>query len=77
MSLLFAAGLFTACGERSSDKNAEARNGEENVEESSGENVSPQLEDSADRFEVDSISSASEANKEKKNELEDGESPSQ
>ena len=57
--------LALACGnsDRSTENEAAA---EEDVEVGSGEEISPQLElDSADnRFEVDSISSADEANKE-------------
>jgi hypothetical protein len=58
-----------ACG-----KPSESNEQETKVEENSGENISPQLEDSVDRFKVDSISSAKEAQEEKANELEDGNS---
>jgi hypothetical protein len=36
-------------------------NSEDNVEENSGEAISPQLEDSAGRMEVDTVSSPSDA----------------
>ena len=55
-------------------KSSESNEQETKVEENSGENISPQLEDSVDRFNVDSISSAQEAQEEKANELEDGNS---
>lgn len=58
--------------DRQSNVEQSSRNEDDNVEENSGENISPQLEDSTDRFNVDSISSAQEANEKKKNELEDG-----
>lgn len=69
------AGFFIGCGSGSDNNSeAEAREIDEDVEEYSGENISPQLEDSADRFEVDTLSSAQEIEQQKENELEDGES---
>jgi hypothetical protein len=64
-----------SCNSRSdsSDNGKSTLNTEENVDENSGENISPQLEDSANRFKVDSISSASEADQQKKKDLEDAE----
>lgn len=67
ITCLFTASLLTGCGKGSDNQNPDARNDESNIEENSGENISPQLEDSADRFAVDSISSAREANEEKNN----------
>jgi hypothetical protein len=69
MFLLLIAGI-TSCNPRNERPENSSLNAEENVEENSGENISPQLEDSTDRFKVDSISSANEANEEKKNDLE-------
>lgn len=71
MSLFIAAAIVAACGDGSRDRNADVRDTEENVEENSRENISPQLEDSADRFEVDSLSSAEEIQKAKEKELEE------
>jgi hypothetical protein len=74
LTILIAA-FVLSCNSRSegpSDNESSSKNAEENVEKNSGENISPQLEDSTDRFKVDSISSANEANEKKKNELEDG-----
>lgn len=63
--------IAASCNNRteSNDNKNAARNTEENVEENSGENISPQLVDSTDRFKVDSISSADEANEQKENDL--------
>jgi hypothetical protein len=68
---------FACSNDRQKDATEKTEANNEVVEESSGENISPQLEDSVDRFKVDSISSAAEANEQKKNELEDGKSSGQ
>lgn len=72
--LLLIAGA-ASCNSRSdnADNGKSTLNTEENVDENSGENISPQLEDSANRFKVDSISSASEADEQKKKDLEKAE----
>ena len=62
-----------SCGERSaSDHDGNNRTSAGDVEKNSGENISPQLEDSVDRFTLDSLYSAPENKKEKGNELEGG-----
>ena len=42
---------------RDEDNAATGANSEENVDENSGTNISPQLQDSADRLNVDTVSS--------------------
>lgn len=68
--------IVFGCGEKTENRNDnntdEAVQNESAVEQNSGENISPQLEDSVDRFTVDSVSSAAGANEAKKDELEDG-----
>jgi hypothetical protein len=67
--------IALSCGDRSaSNENANTNTSESagDVEKNSGENISPQLEDSVDRFTVDSLNSASEIQKEQGEELEDG-----
>ena len=63
--------MFVAigCAQKADSENGdnEAVQNESAVEENSGENISPQLEDSVDRFSVDSVSSAAGANEAKKN----------
>lgn len=74
--LLLIAGA-AGCNVRSDNDNMDNEstlNTEESVDENSGENISPQLEDSANRFKVDSISTANDNDQEKKKDLEDGES---
>ena len=69
--LLVALASAASCNSRSdsSDNGKSTLNTEENVDENSGENISPQLEHSANRFKVDSMSSASEADQQKKKDL--------
>ena len=66
--------MFVAigCAQKADSENGdnEAVQNESAVEENSGENISPQLEDSVDRFSVDSVSSAAGANEAKKNWME-------
>ncbi len=55
-----------ACGDASTNEGSGNLNSEENVNDNSGENISPQLEtdaDSTSRLEVDTISSATGAKK--------------
>ena len=61
--------IAMACGDSGRNQDREAA-GEEEVEVGAGEEISPQLElDSAgSRFEVDSVSSASEADRESEKE---------
>jgi hypothetical protein len=69
--------IALSCGDRTtSNENNDDSNTEESTSESSGDveknsgaNISPQLEDSVDRFTVDSLNSASEIQKEKGKEL--------
>ena len=65
---IFLASVAVACGGGSDSREAAA---DDDVEIGSGEEISPQLElDSTDaRFEVDSISSAEEAQKEAKDDF--------
>ena len=63
-----------ACGDRDRNSTAEENPGTdqaEAVEEYSGENISPQLEDSVNRFNVDTISSAGDAAQRRDNDLDD------
>lgn len=64
--LALALSLVFACDSKKSEENnqAEERNAEENVVENSGENISPQLEyDSANRTDVDTVSTPTGADK--------------
>ena len=67
--ILLISGIFIAsCGQ--SDKGTEQNNSETGLENSSEENVSPQLQNESDtsgRLKVDTISSAGSANEAKKN----------
>lgn len=62
-----------SCGNenRNQDGTSGSANTVENVDESSGEQVSPQLEDSADRLNVDTVASPGSTDREKENELND------
>ena len=61
---------MTACGDNKHEEGDNHANTEQNVEQHSGENVSPQLSNQNDtRMGVDSISTASEAEHEKKENL--------
>jgi hypothetical protein len=66
--LLIICGLIALCASSDGKKNAESEdnglNSEENVKENSGENISPQLEyDSANRTDVDTVSTPAGADK--------------
>lgn len=64
--LIICAVVAFSCGDNKSqsDMSSEEANAEENVDENSGRNISPQLVDSTDRFEVDTISSSQDAHRE-------------
>lgn len=66
--LVLTAVIALACGDNR-EKSAGSLNSEENVDANSGESISPQLEDSADRLEVDTVSSHSEVEKQKDDNL--------
>lgn len=53
------AAMMAACD--GAKTNNSGMNSEDNMEENSGEAISPQLEDSAGRMEVDTVSSPSDA----------------
>jgi hypothetical protein len=67
--IVLTAVIALACSGDNREKSAGSLNSEENVDENSGESISPQLKDSADRLEVDTVSSASGAQEQKDNEL--------
>ena len=70
---ILAALMAFACAQKTErETDDEAVHNDAAVEENSGENISPQLEDSVDRFAVDSVSSAAGINEEKKDDLDDG-----
>ena len=54
------AAMLAAC-DSGKNQNPSGMNSEDNLEENSGEAISPQLEDSAGRMEVDTVSSPSDA----------------
>jgi hypothetical protein len=65
--IIFLGAIIVACGnasDRSANEGSGTLNSEENVEDNSGENISPQLKtdaDSTSRLEVDTVSSATGA----------------
>ncbi len=68
---MLAAAAFSCGGDGNNDREATTEESETdgNVEEYSGSNITPQVEDSADRLQVDTISSAGSANEAKESDL--------
>ena len=67
--IILAAIVGLSCGGNKSEQPSGEVNSAENVDENSGDNISPQLTDSADRLEVDTVNSASGVEAQKDKEL--------
>ena len=69
--ILLVTSIAFACGGKDNEgtQSSDAANSVDNVEENSGDNISPQLEDSANRLEVDTVKSATGAQKQKNGDL--------
>jgi hypothetical protein len=69
---MLVAATVISCGgnNRNESDHSASENAEESVDDNSGDNISPQLKDSADRFKIDTIKPATSADKAKQMDLE-------